>query len=251
MMRVLLVVFATLGSSEGGNFTPYESMLPVGETSYCPTNLPESALRKHEIVPVCMFLEPLGKKAMFYVKVDDFGVLTATGEEWWMAGTANNTSTPLNKVWLAVDGKTTVGQNASFHWVNQAKTYMPNGYVTPFWTAIVQMSMGVVQRIVWDSGCYTCEVTSNECNPDLSPAKCPDRNGEAADCYDCAVNPNKCSTSTNCNPSVYLAWVGTDADGNKLTSAGMVISQFRKYSMQILYTSGKSSWDELGEVVQQ
>ena len=98
-------------------------------------------------------------------------------------------------------------------------------------TAIVHLDMGVVNRIVWDSGCNLCREPTAEvtCLPDHSNISCV--GGECTDCYAQLAERSCTAADEVCAPRVYVAWLGTDKHGQPLLSAGSVFSRFQQHSV--------------------
>lgn len=108
--------------------------------------------------------------------------------------------------------------------------------LVPFWTAIVRLENGKVFDIEWDSGCFSCD-----------PDQCVEtKYGDF--CAEDMVKHNRFCFDDDCNLRIYLAWIGTDADGHYMTSAGMRFSQFTKYSasdaVKNAYASGKGAYND-------
>ncbi|KAG8457942.1 hypothetical protein KFE25_012008 [Diacronema lutheri] len=193
------------------------------------------ALLRFDEAVTCLFIA--GQKAVFYPRVDDYAVLELTGLPNTTESASNQTS-----VWLAVEGKDTVGQNDALKWVPHDKPWSTDASVAPFFTAVVQLERGVVQRVQWDSGCSTCSPSDeNACVSDGSTARCSTLEPPLNQCYDCRIPHSECKAAGQCVPRVYVAWLGTDARGNPCTSAGKVISRFRGSSFRGLYDSGSTS----------
>ncbi|KAF0709460.1 hypothetical protein AaE_012879 [Aphanomyces astaci] len=119
------------------------------------------------------------------------------------------------------------------------------GKAYPILTAVVSVKQGEVQGISWDDGCYLCDSTTCEANLYSTPA-IPLYNsafGDGSTCY--KESPECLNTTGLCDLAVYVGWTGTDANGNYLSSAGMRISQFQKYSVNSYFTDFKTKLSSL------
>mmetsp|Transcript_7062 Transcript_7062/g.18097 ORF Transcript_7062/g.18097 Transcript_7062/m.18097 type:complete len:147 (+) Transcript_7062:19-459(+) len=75
------------------------------------------ALRKHESAVACVVLQPGdgdsgGKKAIFYPRVDEYSVMEVTQFD-----------ADLTSLWVAVEGKGTIGQNRELEWIDHTKRF--------------------------------------------------------------------------------------------------------------------------------
>lgn len=131
-----------------------------------------------------------------------------------------------------------------YGWVNQSKPVLSIAgwrLITGL-TAIIHMKMGEVTHIMWDSQCNLCQGRNDgslACFDDSTRSVCKDGWGGAGSegpCKDCYFNldPATCKDEA-CAPTVYVAWEGTDANGQPLLSAGAIISRFQQYSLDGLY----------------
>jgi hypothetical protein len=119
------------------------------------------------------------------------------------------------------------------------------GFVYPYMTAIISVKKGVVQGVSWDDGCYFC--SAETCEPNLYnfPTNVSSQiNGQGYTCY------NKLATcgggnSSSCDLTIYVGWTGTDIKGNYLSSAGLRMSQFEKYSISKYFKNLASSFSSL------
>jgi hypothetical protein len=189
-------------------------------------------LSRFDQAVACLYLG--GQKAVFYPNVDEYAVLEIKG-----ISPRSTNGTSGSELWLAVEGQGTTGQNEALQWVDHTKRWLYDGKVSPFFTAIVHMNRGKVDRIQWDSGCATCSpANKNVCVPDGSPVRCSLDEYPENQCSDCAQPFDECSVAEQCVPRVYVAWLGTDSSGSPCTSASKVISRFRGSSVRGLYDSG-------------
>jgi len=136
---------------------------------------------------------------------------------------------------------------------------------------------GKVEKVTWDNGCDLCDdgcktVTADICTVDLCSLSTNTTNTTNRDTTGNNSTNNNNSTDTSnstdtnnstnttpttpttptntpdlnmlsdCDPKVYVSWIGKDKDGNYLMSASYRISQFRKYSLYASYNSAKKSF---------
>lgn len=95
------------------------------------------------------------------------------------------------------------------------------------YSAVVQMDGGNVTDIVWDNGCWD------------GGSKCLEGYGIEGD----RVNYIEgCQVKTDCDPKVYVSFIGTDSESNYMESAGEAtlnlgrrISRFRQYAVNDMY----------------
>lgn len=147
-----------------------------------------------------------------------------------------------SQIWIGVEGHGSTGQNSKLAWVPHDKPWSTSGNIAPFYTVIVRMNMGVIERVQWDSHCSTCSsANADTCLSDRTEARCSTLEPPLDQCYDCYIPRSQCLKKDQCVPRVYVAWLGTDARGNPCTSAGKVISRFRGSSLSGLYDSGSQS----------
>jgi len=99
---------------------------------------------------------------------------------------------------------------------------LPEFFVGSF-SAIVQIVNGLITGIAWDDGC------ANLCD-----------NSVCLEGKTCAIaysdpSVNNCNDVTACPISVYLAWVGTDAQGTVCNSDSFLPSRMSAYSINQVY----------------
>eukprot|EP01017_Pseudomicrothorax_dubius_P021688 TRINITY_DN2333_c0_g1_i1.p1 TRINITY_DN2333_c0_g1~~TRINITY_DN2333_c0_g1_i1.p1 ORF type:complete len:173 (-),score=36.52 TRINITY_DN2333_c0_g1_i1:287-805(-) len=125
-------------------------------------------------------------------------------------------------------GPSTTSSNKAFYVLNDRD----GSFVIPVFSAYVRVNAGVVTKVEWDNGCFTCD--SGNCKTYI-PFKYNDNTqlDPESNCFD-----PECLTKTkDCDPKIYISFVGTDRDNNKLESAGLRLSAFRKYSLSDSYGS--------------
>lgn len=160
---------------------------------------------------------------------------------------------PYEHMWVGLNGKRTIGQqrgertadgcnstaagevvsDVCYGWATHDKpSVLRSNQLSTGLTVVAHLDMGVVNRIQWDSSCNLCPSHRDaelSCLPDETNALCVG----GAPCRDCyAQLSSDCSgADAVCAPKVYLAWLGTDADGRPLLSAGSVLSRFAAHSV--------------------
>jgi hypothetical protein len=65
--------------------------------------------------------------------------------------------------------------------------------------------------------------------------------------YTCYNDLTTCTgeNATACDITLYVGWTGTDKSGNYLSSAGLRMSQFKKYSISSYFKKVASSFSSL------
>lgn len=152
--------------------------------------------------------------------------------------------------------------------------YMTTDRVAPLSSLVAVVENGVLQNLIWDNHCDTCSASSDECiggrlaltmafeNSSYQQYLTENPLAKITDNKVCSVRFDQChgttttdpsttttpapssnSTSTvsedvNCDLRVLLTWVGTDADGKRLTSGNNRISKFSS-------TTAASMWDSV------
>lgn len=104
--------------------------------------------------------------------------------------------------------------------------YLKDILVAKVFSAVVTLESGKVKKIQWDNYCDICS------------EECIDFNGEEV----CAEKECSYDKIEDCDPRVYVSWIGTDSDGNNLLSSTYRISQFRKYSIFSMYKQARSNF---------
>eukprot|EP00357_Protocruzia_adherens_P018728 CAMPEP_0115010520 /NCGR_PEP_ID=MMETSP0216-20121206/23365_1 /TAXON_ID=223996 /ORGANISM="Protocruzia adherens, Strain Boccale" /LENGTH=218 /DNA_ID=CAMNT_0002378751 /DNA_START=519 /DNA_END=1175 /DNA_ORIENTATION=+ len=165
-----------------------------------------------------------GKKIVFNAVVDEYTVFQAQGafSEFYDLAPVNSS------IYLKVaNGKPSV-----------TRAFLNGtGYAT-LYNAIVSVDNGKIEEIYWDNDCYNC-TTSAGCESVASVSCCIDKV-----CY-ANVERNKCRTDNfKCDPKVYVTWVGTDANGDRLTSAGLAMSRFTDFAVTDMYSSAEGVYDK-------
>jgi len=104
-------------------------------------------------------------------------------------------------------------------------------YFVGYFTAVINIDNGNITSVYWiDDLCNECY--SSEC---VNQTNC---GISYSDANNCQVNNTADGTNTDgqlCNIVVYLAWVGTDANGTPMTSLSYTPSNFQAYSAFPVY----------------
>lgn len=151
------------------------------------------------------------------------------------------------------------------------------GRVYPFMTAIISVKKGVVrtsraclvcvvhcahasscaqttlclacwqiQGVTWDDGCDFCD--PDTCEPNLYGAAANTSTSRITDSgYTCYSPLSSCAgeNATLCDITLYVGWTGTDKSGDYLSSAGLRMSQFKKYSISSYVKKVANSFSSL------
>jgi hypothetical protein len=104
--------------------------------------------------------------------------------------------------------------------------YTKEQYVGIVFSIVVSLESGKVKKIQWDNFCDICS------------DKCVKWKKEEV----CAEKFCKGGKEKDCDPRIYVTWIGTDANDENLLSASYRISQFRKYSIYSMYSQTKSKF---------
>jgi len=192
-----------------------------------------------------------GGKVLFRVEVDKLSQMRVDTLRTLMGAAWSQSKQLHSTVWVGLNGRRTIGQqrgvvvasgacNATaglqgptcYGWTAHNKPVITTGFeLSSGLTAIVHLDNGRVNRIVWDSSCNLCPSYKEDfsCRWDRTDIACV--SGLCKDCY-ASIPPGGCSFDSEvCAPSVYIAWLGTDANGSPLLSAGSVLSRFAEGSV--------------------
>ena len=104
--------------------------------------------------------------------------------------------------------------------------YTKEKYVAKVFSVVITLKSGKVDKIEWDNFCDICD------------KKCIKWKDEEV----CAESFCKSGKESDCDPRIYITWIGTDSNDENLLSAGYRISQFRKYSVYSMYSQTKSKF---------
>lgn len=103
-----------------------------------------------------------------------------------------------------------------------------------------------IQGVTWDDGCYFCDPAT--CEPNLFGSATNTSASRVAESgYTCYSDLSTCSgeNATACDLTLYVGWTGTDKSGNYLSSAGLRMSQFKKYSISSYFKKITNSFSNL------
>jgi hypothetical protein len=232
----LLVAAALLATASANEPSPTNPCgLPDGE-------LNRSIKQFDDDLPACMIVRMVETNAtgnateltnstfrmLYPVVIDQFSLLEASNSSVHFSSLTNRFSKTL-----AVTVQIQVGRfftpPVPYNWNG---TFEPNvTFVAPFYTVLVEVRSGAIAGVRWDNGCSACD--GDECFSDVCgvPEATCSRVGSAA-------------TDTDCNFKVYIGWFGTDRNGHYMTSAGLRINQFRKFSIRTATRNAARTTDE-------
>lgn len=100
--------------------------------------------------------------------------------------------------------------------------------------------------MTWDDGCYFCD--PDTCDANLFGAAANHSASRVGDSgYTCYAPVAACAgvNATTCDLTLYVGWTGTDKSGNYLSSAGLRMSQFKKYSIGSYFKQVANSFSNL------
>jgi len=103
------------------------------------------------------------------------------------------------------------------------------------YSAVISIHDGAVYNITWDNFCGTCQDT-NKCTTITL-------NSETGRTTQICNNVDKCRDKNNnaqCDPKIYISWIGSDKKNQKMTSAGMRMSRFRNFDMEDTYIAAEN-----------
>ena len=104
--------------------------------------------------------------------------------------------------------------------------YIKKKYVGGAYSLVVTLKKGKVSKLEWDNDCGLCD------------EKCIEWEKEEI----CAEKLCKGGSESDCDPRVYVTWIGTDGNDENLVSASYRISQFRKYSVFSMYSEARNKF---------
>ncbi|KAL4479246.1 hypothetical protein ABPG72_011458 [Tetrahymena utriculariae] len=196
---------------------------------------------------ICVQIKGLAKKIPFQVTVDQYTGLNLKGTYSAITGLANfNTQaqTP-NGFQLVVQSFQNSIQSDALTYICQdpptaGQTTTP--YVFPIQSAVIQIQNGKITGIDWDNGCWNgssstvCkQLTISTLDSTGNQTTYTESNNFITDCTNNA-------TDGSCDPKIYISWMGTDSNGNYMTSAGLRMSRFQSYSVGEFYQSSQSAF---------
>lgn len=104
--------------------------------------------------------------------------------------------------------------------------FIKDNYVGGAYSVVVTLKGGKVKKIEWDNFCDICD------------DKCIKFDDEEI----CATKMCKAGSLGDCDPRIYVTWIGTDGNDENLVSASYRISQFRKYSIFKMYSQARDKF---------
>jgi len=163
--------------------------------------------------PICVVIDDKNY-VCFYPNVDDFTLLEVENSfnTPWLDSPSND------PVYVRVE----VGAKTSF-WRTRSQGTGAAKLTVPFWTIVIEMTNGLVDRLTWDDSCPLCE-SSDLCVSEKN----------------CGVAHSSCGNTVsdnNCNLQIYVGWFGTDVNGEYMTSSDKRLSRFRSGSLRGAYDS--------------
>ncbi|CAD8163374.1 unnamed protein product [Paramecium pentaurelia] len=192
-------------------------------TLKCVSNDVNETYTRGDHMTICIHFinkpEQTGQRLAFDVKVDRYTALYA-----------KNSYTTLKTKGLT---NHTIAIQANKHaLVSPILDYVINSTnVYPIYSLVVNMEDGNVTDLIWDNGCWD---SSMEC----SDYVITNSNGESFS--DSNNYYTECTKDMDCDAKIYISFIGTDASGNYMESAGKRISRFRQYAVSDMFSSAKN-----------
>jgi len=174
--------------------------------------------------PFCVVIDDQYYVA-FYPNVDDFTLLEVEDSFGapWLDSPQNN------PVYIRAE----VGTKSSF-WRTRSQGTGAGMLTVPFWTIVIEVTNGLVDTLTWDDSCPLCS-SSDLC----------------VEGRNCGVPHTSCGNAAsddNCNLQIYVAWFGTDVDGNYFTSSDKRLSRFRSGSLAGAYASALTKANNIAAI---
>ena len=223
------------------------------------------------------YVPPQIKSMAFSVPVDEYAMLDLYGSFQklthptrdqdklfaWATGAASVTAWPRE---CALDPGVpntfpALGPNSATRSCPQL--YMTRDHVVPLASLVAVMNNGVLENLVWDNECQTCATLSDSCiagrlsltlvNATSTQQYLSENSrSKITDNSICSVTYDQClptnSTGINCDLRVLLTWYGTDANGKRLTSSSLRLTQFSGSSVGSMWNSVANSFNPSEEV---
>lgn len=101
-------------------------------------------------------------------------------------------------------------------------------YVVPFWTAVITLDRGVPVGIRWDNTCSGCTSSCIDGACSVPYAQCVDH-----------------TSGISCDYKLYVAWDGTDVNGDYMLSAQSTMKNFRSFSARFAYDVGARTYGKV------
>lgn len=182
--------------------------------------------------------EPVAK-LQYYLEVDNFSLLEVLGSNHTELFDPHFDATTLNST--RVEDIKSVMISVSFRgfstppipraFIKDPGEPVSSRRVAAYYTAVINAEKGEVTGVSWENECLGC--LSENCLEAASPCT----SNLATECQS-ETNP---TTPTTCSLKVYVAWKGSDKDGQFFTSSEQTISNFRKFSAKFAYEEAAST----------
>ena len=214
--------------------------LPLLTSAYICGNNATQDFAKGDPVPICVHFSPLSRKLLFLPRLDVYSAVEGKGAFNYFRSavydpvpdiadtnqTDTNQTDPVTSplvnantdVYLAVQ----VADSNLTTWI----PYISAKLVAPVFSVVVDVDSGGIHSVEWDNSCSDCDTD------------CMERGGEEV----CAQALCANLTSPDCDPKVYVSWIGKDKNGLNLESAGHRISAFRKFSLYDTYNNANKDF---------
>jgi len=203
----------------------------ICEDCLCTDRSASIALKRGDLAPICLQFvtdNTTYAKAPFAIKVDEYSVLIA-----------GNAFTKFVTGFVSADESSVtriIAQTDTTH-LTKALPYanITDGSVDFYgnlYNLVIRLTDGIVTELVWDNTCGICS--------DLSCYTEAMDDGQATNLCNVKSSCGGSSYVASCDPKIYVTWIGTDSAGTALTSAGLRMSQFTKYSITDLYSQASS-----------
>jgi len=220
---------------------------------YCaPQGASGLKVKRFEETYICVTINGM-QRAIFNPKADDYSLLNiqdsqnslpsgsgiiAKNEGFVSNATCANSS--LSDFFVTIE-VSSLGATQVVPYIYQKRSCDGSAKFFPFMTAIIFVEDGEVQTITYDEECAFCNGKSN-CQANGFDKS---RNDTfSSDVYvECGYSPDECSNlaggGADCDLRVYVAWVGTDANGEFFTSGNSRFSRFRQFSIGSLFDAAQ------------
>ncbi|CAD8079546.1 unnamed protein product [Paramecium sonneborni] len=189
----------------------------------CVSNDVNETYTRGDHLTICIhfidIIKQIGKRLAFDVKVDRYTALYAK----------NSYST------LKVDGLTnhSIAIQVNKHaLISPQLNYVINSTnVYPIYSLVINMQDGNVTDLIWDNGCWDSSMECSDYNV---------TNSKGEIFSDSNNYYKECTKEVDCDAKFYISFIGTDASGNYMESAGKRISRFRQYAISDMFSSAKN-----------
>ncbi|KAJ3426209.1 expp1 protein [Anaeramoeba flamelloides] len=185
------------------------AVLPILCFSYCSEDVCHNTLysktsfkRDDDSIIFVYINDPDGtnKRGTFYPTVDDFTVLRIN-EFGCTYGENENVTISVG-----------VNEDERSTFVHYSKDKRFVGY----YTVIVKLDEGKIDKIFWDDS--------------IDKSDCPDENAIDDFCSLSLEDYDDCKSNAR-DLKVFVAWIGTDSDGDYMTSANTIPSRFKRFGV--------------------